>query len=269
EQLAALAAQEGIADCEVVVADNGSTDDLRALVEQWTGRLPGLRIVDASRARGVSVARNEGVRAARSDRILICDADDVVGPGWVAALLAALETEAFVGGSFETGTLSGPAAAWTAIPRRSDGLLVSWSGLAYPIGCNTAFRREVFEAAGAYPEDYPPGAEEIDFAWRARQAGYVAAYVPDALVHYRIRADLRRLLRQQFNAGRGHATLHARYRPSDARPRTGRARLRHELVLLSRFPATGGPDARRRWLTQVAFEAGKVRESRRLGVPCP
>ena len=61
QQLAALAGQKDAAPFEVVVADNGSTDDLASAVAQWRKALPGLRVVDASRDRGVSVARNVGI----------------------------------------------------------------------------------------------------------------------------------------------------------------------------------------------------------------
>ena len=85
--LAALAAQEGVAPFEVVVADNGSVDDSAEVARRWADRLPLLRVVDASRARGVAAARNDGIRAARGDVVLLCDADDVTDPGWVAAML--------------------------------------------------------------------------------------------------------------------------------------------------------------------------------------
>ena len=51
---------------EVIVSDNGSTDETRRIVERFHGRLPGLRIV------------------AKGEALLFCDADDEVGPGWLA-----------------------------------------------------------------------------------------------------------------------------------------------------------------------------------------
>ncbi|QIM21330.1 glycosyltransferase [Phycicoccus sp. HDW14] len=268
EQLAALADQTMTEPFEVVVADNGSTDGLAAVLDEWRERLPLLRRVDASRARGVSVARNEGIRAAASDRLLICDADDVVDRDWVRALSSALDEHAFVGGAFETETLSGRSAAWVPVPTRSDGLLEIW-GVAYPIGCNTGFRREVFDAVGGYDEGYPPGAEEIDFAWRARLQGYAAAYVPDALHHYRIRTDLRGVLRQQRNSGRGVVALYERFHPEGVRTLSLRRRLHHEALLVARFPWRGPSPERRRWMSLLAFEAGKLAEATARRVRAP
>ncbi|MBM6399126.1 glycosyltransferase [Phycicoccus sonneratiae] len=269
EQLAALADQSIAAPFEVLVADNGSTDDLSSALDAWRDRLPLLRRVDASRRRGVSVARNEGVRAAATDRILVCDADDVVDRDWVRALVSALDEHAFVGAAFETETLSGRSAAWVPVPTRSDGLPLTWQDRPYPLGGNCAFRREVFDDAGGYDEDFPPGAEEVEFAWRAFDAGYVAAYVPDALLHYRIRTDLRGVLRQQYHSGRGTATVAARVRPAGLVPKSLPRRVHHELLLLRRFPWRGPGDERRSWLVLMAFEVGKLVEARRLGVPAP
>lgn len=268
-QLAALARQSYAAPFEVVVADNGSTDRLEQALDPWRARLPLLRRVDASRDRGVSVARNVGIAAASSDRILICDADDVVSDGWVAALMGAMDANPFVGGAVETVELSGPSAAWVPIEAHSSELPRTWQDRPYPFGGNTGMWREVFDRVGGYDETYPAGAEEIDFAWRAADLGYHAAYVPEALLHYRIRTDLRGVLRQQFNSGRGTATLYAKFRPAEVTPKSWHRRLRHEARLLAGFPWRGGPDARRAWACVLAFESGKLREARTLGVPAP
>lgn len=269
DQLAALVQQEGAPPFEVVVADNGSTDDLEAVIDAWQDRLPRLRRVDASRGRGVSVARNVGFEQATTDFVLVCDADDRVSPSWVAAMCVGLDEAPLVSGPVETTVLSGRSAAWVPIDRRTTGLLETWEGRTYGIGCNLGVRREVWEHVGGFDESYPAGAEEIDFAWRAWDLGYRFAYVEGALLHYRIRTDLRGVLRQQFNSGRGTATLYAKFRPSEVVPKSPLRRLRHELVLLRRFPWRGSADERRMWLTIMAFEAGKLVEARRLRSPAP
>jgi Glycosyl transferase family 2 len=64
-QLAALAAQRYEGSWEVIVADNGSAD--ATVADRWIGRIPGLRVVDASGRRGASHARNVGIAASRGD----------------------------------------------------------------------------------------------------------------------------------------------------------------------------------------------------------
>lgn len=269
DQLAALSDQVDAPAFEVVVSDNGSTDDLAEVVDSWRARLPHLRRVDASRGRGVSVARNVGIEHASTDLILVCDADDQVSPGWVAAMHSGLTESPLASGPVETALLSGRSAAWVPVDQRTTGLFETWEGRTYGIGCNLGLRREVWEAVGGFDEHFPAGAEEIDFAWRAWDLGYRFTYVPDALLHYRIRTDLRGVLRQQYNSGRGTATLYAKFRPAEVVPKSLPRRLHHELLLLGQFPWRGSADDRRSWLTLMAFEAGKLVEARRLGSPAP
>lgn len=269
QQLEALAAQERAPEFEVIVADNGSTDDLVRAVDAWRSALGQLRIVDASRAQGVSVARNVGIEHATSDVILICDADDAVSPSWVRAMVDGLRDSPLVSGPVSTTLLSGRSAAWVPIESRTTSLFETWGGRTYGIGCNLGLRKAVWQAVGGFDETYPSGAEEIDFAWKADALGHRFAYVEEALVNYRIRTDLRGVLRQQFNSGRGTSKLYATFRPSEVRPKTFLRRIRHELLLLRRFPWRGGSDARKMWLSVMAFEAGKLVEARRLGAPAP
>ena len=269
EQLTALATQVDAPPFEVVVADNGSTDDLAVAIGSWSDRLPRLRRVDASRGRGVSVARNVGIEHAATNKILICDADDVVAPGWVRAFCEALNRSPLASGPTETVSLSGPSAGWVPLEQQSTSLYETWGGRTYGLGGNTAMRREVWEAVGGFDETFPAGAEEIDFAWRAWDLGYHFAYVPEALLHYRIRTDLRGVLRQQYNSGRGSATLYAKVQPAEVVPKSVLRRVHHELLLLRQFPWRGTPDQRRMWLTVMAFEAGKLVEARRIGSPAP
>ena len=81
DQLAALARQQFDLCWEVVLADNGSTDELLRRPLHWRTNFHRLRIVDASSVRGPAHARNSGASVARGDLLLFCDADDVADPG--------------------------------------------------------------------------------------------------------------------------------------------------------------------------------------------
>ena len=87
-QLESLARQRFDRPWEVVVVDNGSTDDTRAVAQSFADRLPSLRIVDASERQSIGYARNRGVEAARGRLIAYCDADDAVSEGWLEAIAA-------------------------------------------------------------------------------------------------------------------------------------------------------------------------------------
>lgn len=73
-------------DLEVVVADDGSTDDTRAVIESFGPRVRYVRQANA----GVSAARNFGMRHARGEFIAFLDSDDAWYPWKVEAQVAAL-----------------------------------------------------------------------------------------------------------------------------------------------------------------------------------
>jgi len=106
DPLDALLAQEWDRPFEVVVVDNGSSDGTSAVVTEYRGRDPRVRPVDASEDVGVAYCRNTGIAAARGDGVLICDADDVVAPGWVGAMGEALRDHEFVTGRIDVHLLN-------------------------------------------------------------------------------------------------------------------------------------------------------------------
>ncbi len=87
---------------ELIVVDNGSSDDTAATAESFASRLP-VRLVSQPIA-GLSNARNAGVAAARGDYVLWTDDDVMVDPQWLAAWFHAFRTrpdDAVFGGRTE------------------------------------------------------------------------------------------------------------------------------------------------------------------------
>ena len=148
EQLRALESQECPVEWEVVVADNGSHDSSAQVVSSWEKRSRAFRLVDASSRPGPSAARNMGAAAARGDSFAFCDADDVVQPGWLAAIHSALGSADVVAGAFDHGSLNGgPPTAPSPAATRQLGQIPA--GLA----ANLGVRRAAFEAVGGFDED--------------------------------------------------------------------------------------------------------------------
>jgi hypothetical protein len=79
EVLAAVAAQEGGFEREVVVVDDGSTDGSRELLEVLGPRLPGFRLIGQPN-RGPSSATNRGLAAASMPLVKLLDGDDLLAP---------------------------------------------------------------------------------------------------------------------------------------------------------------------------------------------
>lgn len=253
DQLAALAAQDAGPGWELLLVDNGSTDDTLAVVRGYADTLPGLRLLSCTRP-GANAARNEGVRAARSDLLLFCDADDVVDRGWVRTMTAALEDHAAVGGRLDNDTF--PAGH---MPRYPDGLPVSAGFLPRAITANFGIRREVWDAVGGFSEAYEYGSTDTEFCWRLQLSGYELHYARDAVVAYRHRSTLRSAARKAYLTGRAQVRLFRDFQdvgmPRSTWPGTlyrwGRLVATSPLVLVSdRFRWT--------WVREASGAVGRV-----------
>jgi len=109
DQLEALARQTSPESWEIIVANNRSTDGSVAVINRFRKHMHNLRLVEASEKQGAGYAMNVGVRAARGELLAFCDADDVVGEGWITAMQSALAVHKFVSGPHEVARLNSSA----------------------------------------------------------------------------------------------------------------------------------------------------------------
>lgn len=204
EQLDSLANQATTLRWEVIVADNGSTDQTRDYVTSRALEFPvPLRVVDASARRGVSHARNAGAIAARSDHVAICDCDDAVDRHWIDEIYKALQTADVVGGALSTLHVNDPVftSSELALPR----VVHTRVGPVQELnGCNMGLRREALLKVGGFDESYDRGADDIDMGWRASLAGLRVSVAPRAIVYYRRRPKAIEEWRQRSRGGRAY-----------------------------------------------------------------
>jgi glycosyltransferase involved in cell wall biosynthesis len=257
EQLTALARQTYQGEWEVVVADNGSRDGSRAIVESFRDRFPALRSIDASERGGPAFARNAGVRAARGDLIAFCDADDVVSERWVEALATALGDQDFVSGAMEYHTLNPePVRSWGYRSHEHD-LPVGHRFLAYALSANLGISRRAFEAVGGFAEDISlPAADDIDLSWRVQLAGFSLGFAGDAVVSYRLRSTLRQVWRQQMQYGAGVPLLFRRFRERGMPPGSILIGLYATAKLLIQIPMLASSKGRGVWVRTAAHRWG-------------
>ncbi len=172
--LASLNAQIGAPLFELVIVDNGSTDETPDVVERAsaTSRVP-VRYVHESQAnRGK--ARNAGVRAAHGELVLFCDDDVQAPPGWVAAHCAAHAREGIV--------VSGPILNVGAYTERPRPALMNYSR-AFFCTCNVSLLRSAFDEAGGFDEDFDLyGWEDTELGVRLRERGLQRCFAWDAYV---------------------------------------------------------------------------------------
>jgi glycosyltransferase involved in cell wall biosynthesis len=155
---------------ELIVVDNGSTDDSAAVARHEGATvllLPGASLGEL---------RNQGARSARGEILAFVDADNEIVPGWVDAAMRALDDErvAAVGAPYQ------PPSPPTWVQRFYDRLrrhprdreIVEWLGSG-----NMAVRRSAFDAAGGFDTSLDT-CEDVDLCRKLRSLGHTLVSDP-------------------------------------------------------------------------------------------
>jgi cellulose synthase/poly-beta-1,6-N-acetylglucosamine synthase-like glycosyltransferase len=170
---------------EIIVVDDGSTDDTRAVAEQARALgLVDMVICHGTRC-GRSAAINAAARFASGDLLFTVDADTVFEPTAVARLAAAFRDPRVAGASCNIAISNERESIWTGL--QSVEYLMSISAgrsildvvgaIACLSGACSMYRRDAFLRQGGL--DVGPG-EDLEFSLRLRRLGYVIRFVPDA-----------------------------------------------------------------------------------------
>jgi GT2 family glycosyltransferase len=186
-------------DIEVLLVDNGSTDDTAAVV----ARYPAVRVLRLTTNRGFAAAVNAGIRAARGEVIALLNNDTAADAGWLAALVAALAAapEAGMatskvllfdrrdvlhttGDTLDLAGSPGNRGVWEVDRGQWDAQRDVFGAS----GAAAAYRRALLEDVGLFEESFGSYLEDVDLAWRARLAGWGCVYVPEAVVYHHLSA---------------------------------------------------------------------------------
>ena len=205
---------------EVLVVDNGSTDETASVLADFSGALP-LRVVREATP-GLSHARNAAVRAASGEYLLWTDDDCVVSREWLAAYAAALRrwpNAALFGGpvvprfdgdapTWLTRVAARVGAAYAARDLGDDPVELSLDGNLVPFGANYAVRASEqrdrpYDARLGRGAHFPMAVgEESEVLEGLLREGAGGRWVPEAIVIHRIPPERQRLsyLREYYAA---------------------------------------------------------------------
>lgn len=199
--LASVEAQSG--NAQVIVADNGSTDDSLTYLRDHH---PDVMVLTSDTNHGFAKGYNVALRRVEADHYILLNSDVEVTPGWIDPLIGALTDG------------SGMVAVQPKILAHHDQTLFEHAGaagghidkLGYPFcrgrifnkveidhgqydhdteifwatGACLAIRSDIFHAFGGFDEDYFAHMEEIDLCWRLKNAGHRIGYVAGSTVYH-------------------------------------------------------------------------------------
>jgi glucosyl-dolichyl phosphate glucuronosyltransferase len=185
---------------EVLVVDNNSRDQTRAVVEEFCRQHPGRFRYLFEPRQGLSQARNRGIREAQGDILAFMDDDVTVEPTWLQNLTANLQDSEWSGAGgriLPERSFSPP--SWLSLegPYAMGGVLdffdrgkkpddIDWP----PYGTNMAFRRQMFEKYGGFRIDLGRCGDDLlccedtEFGRRLVAAGERLRYEPSAIVYH-------------------------------------------------------------------------------------
>lgn len=263
QQLRALSEQQCGEPFEVIVADNGSTDESTLVVQEWARDSHMFRLVDASKVEGAGATRNVGVGAAQGELLAFCDSDDVVQPGWLRAHVSALADADASGGVIDFWSLNGlvtPSPPSYAPPPA----LRQFGFLPAAMSCNLAVRRRVFEDLGGFAQDLKTG-EDTDLCWRLQLSGHRYVLSTDAVIARRERHGFAAVLSRFTAYGRSGPVLYRRFR-ADGLRRDLAIAAKTWLWLVVSTPRLVQPEFRDRWARIAGWRSGRLVESVRQRV---
>lgn len=182
--------RQTFSDIEVIVVDNSGRHAIHPC-----GRV---RVIANDRNVGFGAAVNQAFHQSTAPYLAVLNDDATADPGWIEALLAAIDPHPEIGmcasqvrhsgggcldsagmllcmdgSSKQRGHLQSPA----SYPRKEEALL--------PSGSAALYRREMLDEIGLFDESFFLYCEDTDLGLRARWAGWECLYVPDAVVKHR------------------------------------------------------------------------------------
>ncbi len=168
---------------EVIVVNDGSTDNTEAVCHTWSQRLPNFRGIASDLNQGVPAARNKGISAARGSLLLFTDDDCIPRRDWAERMVSALRRHPAVAGAIASARSPYLVFAhhisqcYHFMPHRPCGSVL------FMAGANMGIRRSVLERVSGFDEDCRI-ASDTEMALRLRRAGTEIYFQADAIVRH-------------------------------------------------------------------------------------
>ncbi|PKN78571.1 MAG: glycosyl transferase family 2 [Deltaproteobacteria bacterium HGW-Deltaproteobacteria-1] len=195
-------------ECEVIVVDDGSTDDTADAARRF-----GVNCIGQAN-RGPAAARNHGARVAKGDIILFTDADCSPDGDWLRQMTLPFQNEKTIGvkGAYRTNQKAFAARfAQAEFEDRYD-LLAKADAIDMVDTYSAAFRKDIFIKIGLFDESFPvANNEDTELSYRMCAAGYRLEFNPEAIVYHLHPDSFVKYLRLKFKRGYWRMIVYRNY----------------------------------------------------------
>ncbi len=202
---------------EIIVVDDGSTDDSGAVAKSF-----GARVIRHQKPRGPAAARNAGLQAVSTEFVAFLDSDCSVEDGWLLPLLQHFHDPQValvaprIGGLVSDDTVRANILRAYEHVRSSldlgpnEGPVMPKTRVAYVPAAALVGRVSVLQGIGGFTESMLVG-EDVDLVWRLHDLGYVIRYEPTSVVRHDHRTSPIAFVKRRFQYGTSAAALAVRH----------------------------------------------------------
>ena len=188
---------------ELIIVDDGSTDDTPDYLAALAAREPWIRVAFQTRGWQAS-ARNKGIALSREEYIAITDDDCTVAEDWLLSIVSAMQDQDVDGIGGHTSAPGDSLVARYMNYTRVDPILLPDGTPQYLVTTNACFRRRALDQVGLFDETFAvTGGEDTELALRMRQRGMKLKFVPACRVAHWYEPDIKTFLRRFYRYGLG------------------------------------------------------------------
>lgn len=185
--------KQSFPNAEIIVVDNGSTEDIRGLIKK---EFPAVKYIRLETNTGFAAGNNTGIRNAGGKYIALLNNDAIAGPDWISAMIKTIESEPDIGAVASLvvdGNNSsildsfGVGIALDGMSRQAErgAYVADYTATRQVLavsGCACMFRKEALDRIGLFDERFFAYCEDTDLCLRLYRAGWKLLADPKAIV---------------------------------------------------------------------------------------